>query len=161
MPSGVEVPFDFPQGIMTTASGSEPVAAWREPALEYGFDDQFDRTLHHPVLDGGDAQRAGFRASGLGDSDPSDRTGYVAVFGELLFDGEQPLFAVFAEELHADPVNAAGSCVAPDFSPGDPKGAFRTNLVDQAEPLVYPPCGTICGMASHEDDAAIAAVAVL
>jgi hypothetical protein len=41
------------------------------------------------------------------------------------------------------------------------KGSFCADLVDQAEPLIYPPCGTICGMASHQGDAAIAAAAVL
>ena len=140
MPPCLELSFDFPQGIMATASGSEPIAAWREMALEYGFDDQFHRTLHHTIFDCGDAERAGFRASGLGDSDPSDRAGDVVVIGELLFDGEQPVFAVFTEELYADPVNAAGACVAPDLFPSDPKGPFRTNFVDQTEPLVsfYP-----------------------
>lgn len=52
---------------------------------------------------------------------------------ELLFEGEQPAWAVFGEALHRDAVHAAATCVGPHFFPSRLQGLRRIDFVDEAE----------------------------
>jgi hypothetical protein len=134
--AALEKSFDFSQGVLATASGPKSIAAGCELAFEYGFDDQFERALHHAVFDRGDAKGALFGTAGLADFDPSDGLGLVAVFAQLLFYDEQSLCAVFGEHCYAHRINATGSCVGSNLLPGHPKGSFCRDFINQTEPLV-------------------------
>ena len=119
--ASVQLCFHFAQGVLATASGSEPVAAFSKPAFKDGFNHHPERRLHHPVGDRGDAQRTLLVAACFGDIDPSDSLGPVVILRQALIHGEQPVLAVFPEELHAYPVHTGSPGVGSDGFPGDPK----------------------------------------
>ena len=128
--------FHAPQRIFTSAPGAESVAVCGETVFENGLYDHSHRCLHHAVGDCRDAQRPLFRAARFFDPHPFDWFGLIGVSLQLLFHGEQPTLAVFAETIYRDAVHAAGPCVELHFFPSQFKGSFRPDFVDQTEPLV-------------------------
>ena len=72
--------FDVPQGVFTTASGPETVAACRKFALEDGFNHQFHCALHDAIPYRGNPQRSFLTAAKFRYMDPSDWLGLVTAF---------------------------------------------------------------------------------
>ena len=69
---------DVSQSGVSRAPLTESMRAGQEVCFKDRFERHAQGLLHDPILDRGNAQRAGFRlASGLGDIDPLDRQGPV------------------------------------------------------------------------------------
>lgn len=125
-----------PQRILATASGPEPIALSGELALKDWFYNHSQGGLYDAVEHRRYSQRPPFRAPWFGYPYPFDRLGLIGSPHYLLFNGEQPLWALFVKETYRDAVHATGPGVGLHLLPSNLKSFIRIELVYEAKPLV-------------------------
>ena len=71
---------------MGRSLGPKPERAVREVGLKQRLQDDLRRRLHHPILDGGDAERPRLGSAGLRDLHPPHRQRPIALLAKLPFE---------------------------------------------------------------------------
>jgi hypothetical protein len=148
--NGVEVPLEVrihhprftccqqlihpPQRIFASSPRTKAVAVLGEVPFKDRFDDQPQRALHDPIVHARHPQRPLLAATGFVDPHSPHRLGLIGGLSQLLFNGEQPLLAVWSESFHRHAIHSGTASVGSHLFPGPRERAFRPDLIDQGEP---------------------------
>jgi hypothetical protein len=97
---------------------AKPERAAAEVGLKDRLDDDLGRRLHHPILDGGNAQRPRLRAAGLGDMHPSHRHRAITPLTQLHLElVEERIDTRLLDLGDRDAINPGRAAIRPHLRP--------------------------------------------